>query len=75
MKKLPLWITLLLVIIAGCLLLVVPYVFRLDGQITKRFEGKRWELPARIYARPLELYVGKNNNRWRPGKGTDPVTL
>ncbi|MCP4337505.1 MAG: penicillin-binding protein 1B [Desulfobulbaceae bacterium] len=59
MKKLPLWITVFLVIIVGCLLLVVAYVFRLDGQITKRFEGKRWELPARIYARPLELYIGK----------------
>ena len=31
----------------------------LDKQISSRFEGKRWELPARIYGRPLELYVGK----------------
>lgn len=31
----------------------------LDKEITSRFEGKRWELPARIYGRPLELYVGK----------------
>ena len=59
MKKLPLWITLSLVLAASCLLLTVPYILKLDGQVTKRFEGKRWELPARIYARPLELYVGK----------------
>ena len=32
---------------------------RLNEQITVRFEGSKWELPARIYGRPLELYVGK----------------
>jgi penicillin-binding protein 1B len=31
----------------------------LNEQITDRFEGQRWELPARIFARPLELYAGK----------------
>ncbi len=31
------------------------------GQIVRvKFEGKRWMLPARVYARPLELYVGAN---------------
>ena len=52
-------ISIFLVLLAGCLLLAVPYISRLDEQITDRFEGRRWELPARIYARPLELYVGK----------------
>lgn len=32
---------------------------KLNHQITTRFEGRRWELPARIYARPMELYTGK----------------
>ncbi len=32
---------------------------RLNETITTSFEGMRWELPARIYGRPLELYVGK----------------
>jgi penicillin-binding protein 1B len=59
MKKSALPISIFLVLIAGCLLLAVPYTLRLDKQITNRFEGRRWELPARIYARPLELYVGK----------------
>jgi len=59
MKKTSLLITSLLVVTAGFLLLAVSYVWRLDQQITSRFEGRRWELPARIYARPLELYVGK----------------
>ncbi len=30
-----------------------------DGQVRQKFEGKRWELPAKVYARPLEMYVGQ----------------
>ncbi|CAK0766748.1 peptidoglycan glycosyltransferase/peptidoglycan DD-transpeptidase MrcB [Gammaproteobacteria bacterium] len=30
----------------------------LDHQVREQFDGKRWELPARVYARPLELYQG-----------------
>lgn len=32
---------------------------KLDRIITARFEGRRWELPARLYGRPLELYAGR----------------
>jgi penicillin-binding protein 1B len=45
-------------------LLVIPvvllagYVTYLDFQVRHQFDGKRWSLPARVYARPLELYVG-----------------
>lgn len=60
MKRSSLLISALLVLIVGGLLLAVPYVKKLDEQITSRFEGRRWELPARIYARPLELYIGKS---------------
>ncbi len=59
MKRPSFFISILLVVSACCLLLAVPYILRLDTQITTWFEGRRWELPARIYARPLELYVGK----------------
>lgn len=34
------------------------YVSELDVQVRAQFEGKRWELPARVFARPLELYTG-----------------
>ncbi len=34
------------------------YVAYLDYTIRSQFEGKRWALPARVYARPLELYAG-----------------
>ena len=38
-------------------------VNRLDREITSRFEGRRWALPARIYARPLDLHEGKRLSR------------
>ncbi len=34
------------------------YVVHLDNTIREQFEGKRWALPARVYARPLEIYAG-----------------
>lgn len=35
------------------------YVAYLDVTIRTQFEGKRWALPARVYASPLELYAGR----------------
>lgn len=32
----------------------------LDVKITATFTDKMWELPAKVYARPLELFVGAN---------------
>ena len=40
------------------LVVVVAYVAFLDLQVYRKFEGNRWSLPARVYARPLELYTG-----------------
>lgn len=37
----------------------VLYGLHLDGIVSEKFEGKRWALPARVYARPLELYAGR----------------
>ena len=37
---------------------VVGLVY-LDAQIRHRFEGHRWSLPAKVYARPLELFKGQ----------------
>ncbi len=41
------------------LLILLAYFIYLDVIIRNQFEGKRWALPATVYARPLELYVGK----------------
>jgi penicillin-binding protein 1B len=46
----------LMVLAAGLLLSV--HAVRLDREIRRQFEGKRWAIPARVYARPLELYGG-----------------
>lgn len=40
-------------------LAAAAYVLKLDDHVTTQFEGKRWALPARVFARPLEMYVGK----------------
>ncbi len=40
------------------LLLAAIYTVYLDFTVRARFEGKRFALPARVYARPLELYPG-----------------
>ncbi|HMA89577.1 MAG TPA: penicillin-binding protein 1B [Burkholderiales bacterium] len=34
------------------------YVLYLDQRVRHEFEGRRFALPAKIYARPLELHVG-----------------
>jgi penicillin-binding protein 1B len=48
------------VLLAGLagLVAVVLYAIPLDRTVREKFEGKRWALPARVYARPLELYIG-----------------
>jgi penicillin-binding protein 1B len=34
------------------------WVVYLDRVVTRQFEGRRWSVPARVYAQPIELYVG-----------------
>ena len=45
-----------LVILLG--LLGAAYSVYLGKTVRVKFEGKRWAVPAQIYARPLELYAG-----------------
>ncbi|ENV34086.1 penicillin-binding protein 1B [Acinetobacter gerneri] len=33
------------------------YLIRLDNIIRDKFEGKRWDIPAKVFARPLEIYA------------------
>jgi penicillin-binding protein 1B len=49
--------TALLAVVVGGVLLA-GYVLYLDHLITTTFEGRRWSIPARVYAQPLELYPG-----------------
>lgn len=40
------------------LVALAGYVAWLDLSVRNQFEGKRWAVPAQIYARPLEIYAG-----------------
>ena len=39
-------------------LAAAAYVLYLGVTVTRTFEGRRWTLPAQVYAAPLELYAG-----------------
>jgi penicillin-binding protein 1B len=44
---------------AGVLLLLLAvYALYLSISVIVAFEGRRWDIPARVYAAPLELYAG-----------------
>src|SRR5918996_3674158 len=44
--------------ILALLLVASAFTLYLDQRVRSEFEGRRFALPARIYARPLELHVG-----------------
>ena len=52
---LPLFLKLLLV--AGVLLSAA--LIYIDAWLMQRFDGRKWAIPATVYARPMELYAGK----------------
>jgi penicillin-binding protein 1B len=41
------------------LMLAVAYGGYLAWTATSEFEGRRWDIPAQVYAAPLELYTGR----------------
>ncbi|CAA9892973.1 Penicillin-insensitive transglycosylase / Penicillin-sensitive transpeptidase [Candidatus Methylobacter favarea] len=49
-----------LILFAGFTFVLLSYLGYLDYNIRKQFEGKRWAIPARVYANPVELYDGYN---------------
>jgi penicillin-binding protein 1B len=48
--------TLLALTLVG--LVITAYITHLDTEIRHKFDGKRWSIPAVVYARPLELFPG-----------------
>lgn len=40
------------------IVILAGWIVYLDAVVTSKFEGRRWEIPSRVYARPLELYDG-----------------
>ncbi|NND82134.1 MAG: penicillin-binding protein 1B [Gammaproteobacteria bacterium] len=55
-RQLGYWLLRGLVIFA---LAVLAYLVYLDVEIRKKFEGQKWALPAHVYTRPMELFVGQ----------------
>jgi len=49
---------LLLKLFLVCLVAAGLFLVYLDARITATFTDKMWELPAKVYARPLELFAG-----------------
>ena len=45
------------------LVATLAYTAYLDLTIRKQFEGQKWALPAHVYTRPLELYLGQKLDR------------
>lgn len=36
------------------------FIIKADQEVTPEFTNRQWSLPARVYARPLELFVGQD---------------
>ncbi|MGH8186099.1 MAG: transglycosylase domain-containing protein, partial [Steroidobacteraceae bacterium] len=48
-----------LLILGVLLIAALVSVIYLDRKITAQFEGRRWTLPAQVFAQPVELYAGQ----------------
>lgn len=53
------WLGLLSLTFAVAMGVVLIY---LDARVTQAFEGKRWAIPAKVFARPLALFEGRPLN-------------
>ncbi len=53
------WWSLFFKVLLVLLVLFGLALLYMDASIRSRFEGQRWAIPAKVYARPLELYAGR----------------
>jgi penicillin-binding protein 1B len=47
-------------VLGGLVIALLVWIIYLDRIITAQFEGRRWTLPAQVFAEPLELYAGQS---------------
>lgn len=59
-RKHRVWFRRVLWLMSALVLLGIFYVIYLDFTVRAHFEGKRWEIPSKVYARPLELFAEKD---------------
>ena len=61
MKKLKKQLLIVSALVFGVgLIALLAWLLYLDRIVTAQFEGRRWTLPAQVYAEPMELYVGQS---------------
>ena len=53
------WLGWLIKLSIVALVLLAGVAVYLDAVVQEKFSGKRWTIPATVYARPLELFVGQ----------------
>ena len=51
------------ILVIGAFIAFSIYLIRLDNIIREKFEGQRWDIPAKVFARPLEVYANAPVNQ------------
>ena len=57
------WLGLFLKLSIVAAVLLAGVLIYLDAVVQEKFSGKRWTVPAKVYARPLELFAGQKLNK------------
>ena len=57
-KSYPVYRRLALMVIVALIIVFGLWVLYLDYQVKIKFDGKKWAIPARVYAQPLGVYQG-----------------
>ena len=51
------------ILVIGVFLVFSIYLIRMDNIVRDKFEGQRWDIPAKVFARPLEVYTNAPVNQ------------
>lgn len=51
------------ILIIGIFFVFSIYLIRMDNIVREKFEGQRWDIPAKVFARPLEVYTNAPVNQ------------
>lgn len=57
------WLGLFIKLSIVAAVLLAGVLIYLDAIVQEKFSGKRWTVPAKVYARPLELFAGQKLNK------------
>lgn len=57
------WLSLFVKLSVAAIVVLAGVLVYLDAVVQEKFSGKRWTVPAKVYARPLELFAGQKLNK------------